>query len=97
MDRTTAAAILGIGLHATTDEVEAAFRRIARRSHPDAGGDRSSFERLVEARGTMVGHSLGPAWRTAPPLVVVADETWWRRLLAAVDRRPSPSPRRHLD
>jgi hypothetical protein len=43
--------ILGLDrLPDTINEVEAAFRAKAKALHPDAGGDRAAFERLVEAR-----------------------------------------------
>lgn len=41
--------ILGVGPHADADEIRRAYRRLARRSHPDAGGDADEFLRLQQA------------------------------------------------
>lgn len=46
--------ILGVKRDATTDEIAEAYRRHAKRLHPDAsGGNRESFERLVMAYRTL--------------------------------------------
>lgn len=41
--------ILGVGPHAGDDEIRRAYRRLARRWHPDAGGDAAEFHRLQQA------------------------------------------------
>ncbi len=35
---------------ATRESVEAKFRELARKHHPDLGGDREKFEAIVQAR-----------------------------------------------
>jgi curved DNA-binding protein CbpA len=42
-------AILGIRSDASPDEVRASYRRLARRHHPDVGGESSAFQALQEA------------------------------------------------
>ena len=49
MDGVTAFALLGIDEFASPAEVTRAFRRAAKRSHPDHGGDRSEFEAVFAA------------------------------------------------
>ncbi len=41
--------ILGVPKTATTDEIKKAFRKLARKHHPDAGGDESKFKEINEA------------------------------------------------
>ena len=41
--------VLGVRPDATDDEIEAAYRRLARRLHPDAGGSHEAFLRLAAA------------------------------------------------
>lgn len=59
--RAQARALLGVGEHASADEVRRAYRRLARHAHPDAGGDPADFHRLQEAVAVL----LEP--RPAPP------------------------------
>lgn len=40
---------LGVGADATTEEINAAYRKQAKRHHPDAGGDADTFARLGRA------------------------------------------------
>ena len=40
---------LGVKKDASTDEVKKAFRRLARKHHPDAGGDEEKFKEINEA------------------------------------------------
>ncbi len=49
MDGVTAFALLGIDELASPAEVTRAFRRAAKRCHPDHGGDRTEFERVFAA------------------------------------------------
>lgn len=44
------ALILGVSSAATLDDVDAAFRRLARDAHPDHGGSHHDMARLTEAR-----------------------------------------------
>jgi len=41
--------ILGVKKDASTDDIKKAFRRLARKHHPDAGGDEEKFKELNEA------------------------------------------------
>lgn len=45
--------ILGVARDATTDEIEKAYRRRARETHPDRGGDIEDFKRADLARRTL--------------------------------------------
>ncbi len=58
-----ARALLGVGAHASADEVRRAYRRLARTAHPDAGGDPADFHRLQQALAVL----LEPRPRPAPP------------------------------
>ena len=49
-----AAQILGVKVDATHEEVERAFLRKARETHPDAGGSATAFREATEARDTML-------------------------------------------
>lgn len=42
--------VLGVDSQATREVIENAFRRLAKRYHPDNGGDPSKFREVVEAR-----------------------------------------------
>lgn len=62
-----AAAILGIAVDAQPDEVERAFVRRARETHPDAGGSATAFREAVEARDTLLQYPFGQQLRTDGP------------------------------
>jgi len=47
--------ILGVSLEATMDEVKAAWRRLVLKHHPDHGGDRREFEKVMAAYSLLVG------------------------------------------
>ena len=40
---------LGVSKNATPDEIKKAFRKLARKNHPDAGGDEAKFKEINEA------------------------------------------------
>ena len=44
-----ARAVLGLPLDATRGEAQRAFRRLAKQTHPDAGGDPSAFRAVAGA------------------------------------------------
>ncbi len=90
MDTFTARRLLGLGADADRTQVDAAFRSLARRHHPDRGGDPSHFRLLLEARATLTRGR-------PPPLRVVSSPPWWRMLvlslLSRLLREPPPPPR----
>lgn len=47
--------LLGLPPGSSDDDVESAFRKWARRHHPDVGGDPSKFRALVAARRLLLG------------------------------------------
>ncbi len=53
MDGRHARAVLGVVEHASADDIRSAFRRRALATHPDRGGDRTSFEMVVLAFETL--------------------------------------------
>jgi hypothetical protein len=50
---TRALRLLGLAPGASDDQVESAFRKAARRHHPDVGGDPAKFRELVDARNLL--------------------------------------------
>jgi hypothetical protein len=48
-DSSEARAVLGLPLDATRDEAQRAFRRLAKQTHPDAGGDPGAFRAVASA------------------------------------------------
>lgn len=65
MQRDAARRLLGVESGASQAEVERAFRRLVRGSHPDHGGDPARFRELTEARRLLLGLAAAPP-RTAP-------------------------------
>jgi curved DNA-binding protein len=45
--------ILGVGRDASADEIKKAFRKLAVKYHPDAGGDENKFKEISEAYDTL--------------------------------------------
>ncbi len=45
----TAREVLGVSSLSTAEEIQRAFRRAAKRAHPDSGGDPGAFQQLTEA------------------------------------------------
>lgn len=81
MDRTTAAALLGVAADADPDEVRRAYRVWARIAHPDAGGDPEHFARVSEARRVLLQPvTQGSAASVSPTVARVP--------LASVAHRP---------
>jgi len=58
-------AVLGLPLDATVGEAQRAFRRLARQTHPDAGGNAADFRAVTSAWAEL--RSLLPAERPAAP------------------------------
>lgn len=83
--------ILGVGRGATSAEVRAAWRRAARQTHPDTGGDPATFLRARQAYVNLCGSGPVPSssapvlvHRLGPPALALR---WWRRRQDA-RRRP---------
>ncbi len=55
MSTTEARDILGVGPGATRPEIEAAFRRLMQRAHPDHGGSAGLAARINAARDRLLG------------------------------------------
>lgn len=68
MDGAQARAHLGVPAHATTDEIQRAFRRAVRRAHPDRGGDGAIVRLLVEARDRLLPLATAPSAVERPAL-----------------------------
>lgn len=45
--------ILGVARDATGEQIHTAYRRMARRHHPDVGGDPDEFKKIAEAYETL--------------------------------------------
>lgn len=45
--------VLGVSRDATQDEIKKAFRKLAQKHHPDAGGDEQKFKEISEAYDTL--------------------------------------------
>jgi DnaJ-like protein len=58
MSRTAAAATLGVGEQASRAEIDAAYRRLMQRVHPDKGGAAGLAVQLNAARDVMLGKPL---------------------------------------
>ncbi|CAN5820080.1 hypothetical protein BH23ACT8_BH23ACT8_21740 [soil metagenome] len=74
--------LLGVPLGADRAAVTRAYRGMARRAHPDAGGDPAAFAALVAARRVLLTRT---AAATAGP-ATVATTPWARRLHRAQAR-----------
>jgi hypothetical protein len=81
-------AVLGLPLDATRDEAQRAFRRLAKQTHPDAGGDAAAF-RAVAGAWSELGAVL-PANRPVEPRTV-PPRRWPATSPHARAYRPVPS------
>jgi hypothetical protein len=59
-ERTKALRLLGLLPGSSDDQIEKAFRRAARRLHPDVGGDAAKFRAIVDAREFLLGRNDHP-------------------------------------
>ncbi|MBW3547464.1 MAG: J domain-containing protein [Actinobacteria bacterium] len=93
----TARWLLDLPSTASSRDVERSFRRLARKLHPDQGGDTESFRQLLLARAVLRGGIPGTAGRRTP-LIIVHRGPWWRRLpcglLRYLQRHRNPPPPR---
>jgi hypothetical protein len=53
--RADAAAVLGVSVYATEEEIQTAYRIHARAAHPDTGGSAAAFQAVTHARDVMLG------------------------------------------
>lgn len=58
--RVEALRVLGLRPGSSDREIERAFRKAARRLHPDVGGDPAKFRALLEARNFLLGRAAQP-------------------------------------
>ena len=56
MSENDARGILGLpkGVELTTKAISDAYKSLARKHHPDAGGDASKFQRITEAKDRLM-------------------------------------------
>ena len=59
--------LLGVPANYTKEDVEAAFRREAKKAHPDVGGTVEQFRKLVEARDRLLAALGTSALPPKPP------------------------------
>jgi hypothetical protein len=87
MDVVAARRVLGVPLGADRRRIDATFRELARRHHPDRGGDPAMLREALEAREALTRGR-------PPPLQVVPSERWWHALLFLLTRLlREPPPR----
>jgi hypothetical protein len=94
MDGRHARAVLGVPAHATSEDVRRAFRRRALATHPDRGGDRTTFELVVLAFETLQDVTVTPPVTHAP---VVEPGTPLHPRFSAYDSPHAPRPERCFD
>lgn len=58
-ERAAALRLLGLLPGSSDGEIESAFRKEARRHHPDVGGDPARFRAIVDARNFLLGRDPG--------------------------------------
>ena len=90
VDRREARILLALPPVHDSADVEAAFRRLARDTHPDHGGDAERFKVLAESRRVLLSPSPSPKGT----VVVVDDGHRLLRLVARVRRFGSRKPPR---
>jgi len=49
VERQRALAVLGLSANATPQQIKRRYRTLAKRHHPDRGGDRQQMQRIIEA------------------------------------------------
>ena len=94
MDGRHARAVLGVPAHATADDIRRAFRQRALATHPDRGGDRTTFELVVLAFETLQHVTITPP----PRKTAVESATPLHPRFSAYDTpRAARAPRRFDD
>jgi hypothetical protein len=90
-----AMALLGVPPDYTRDDIIAAFRRAAKKAHPDMGGTAELFRQLVEARDRLLA-ALGTS-APAPKMPTYAPKgarVVYRSVRPSSQRRLGPASRR---
>ena len=67
---------LGVPRDADADTIKKAFRKLARKYHPDAGGDETKFKEINEAYEVLSDDKK----RKLYDQYGTANSFWWRRL-----------------
>ena len=84
-NRADAARHLGVDRDADAGQIQHAFRRAARRAHPDTGDEAGSLSLIVEARRTLLAPSAPPAFVASRTLRI---RRWQRTVRRAIDKVP---------
>lgn len=87
MTTSRARQLLGVGLTAGAEQIDAAFRSRAWAVHPDRGGDGRAFAELVEARSVLHAALSDARGRRPAPTAVVSDGELLRRAIESTIRR----------
>lgn len=59
-ERGKALRVLGLPPGSSSNQIESAFRKAARRHHPDVGGDPAQFRAILDARNLLLGRLPRP-------------------------------------
>ena len=81
--------VLGVRPGASPDEVRAAWRRRARATHPDRGGDEEAFAQVLEAYRRLSGERAPRAPGTGVPVVFFRSSSAAARAARWLRRRRS--------
>ena len=49
LQRQQALSVLGLPLHATPEQIKRRYRQLAKRYHPDRGGDQREMQKIIQA------------------------------------------------
>lgn len=88
MDGCTARSTLGVAPDASITQIKAAYRALAKHTHPDRGGDAATFDRLTRAYEFLVADAAKPA-RPAPSASATPAPTTSATPARSVLRRPA--------
>ena len=61
--------VLGVSRDASDKDIKTAFRKLAQKYHPDAGGDEAKFKEISEAYETLSDAKKVPAAPAAPAAI----------------------------
>lgn len=85
---------LGLDSKATLREVTAAYRRLAKQTHPDKGGQPDAFKAIAEAYSVLADADRRKAYDQGREVGVAAENSWdaFRRSEPAAGRDPFAFP-----